>query len=364
MKYEYDDIHFNTMLIDSYNKPFNLIQSCRSSGKTTDVFKKVYKALQKDFSPSLVLRRQIVDITESYIDDISKVINKFLDDEEQIQFYYHKSDMKAGIVDVYLSMEDLKNKKHVFLRIIGLNAKKQRLKGGVLMNIRFLIFDEFMIDLRHNEKYLPDEISRFEEIYTTYLREAPKGIRCYFLGNAYSYYSPYHAYFKIDANKIKMGCIITTSKCAFQLFKPSEALIEILKNNPLYDVSDKYEAYALYGVPVNDTNIKIESVQPSNFKLFCVFKIDDVILGVYYNNENYEKDFIFWVSQIKWDSSYKRIAYAFDLRDVMQSAYIPTKNILQTFAPIKRAMMQYNIAYKDINASYQLETIFSLLPSI
>lgn len=359
---KYDNIHFTCQVIDSYNKPFNLVQSCRSSGKTTDIFRKVYKAYKDNKHPSLVLRRQIVDITESYIDDIAKVINKFLDNP--IHFFYHKGDMKAGITDIYLSMDDLKNKTDVFLRIIGLNAKKQRLKGGVLMDVKYLVFDEFMIDLRHNEKYLPDEISRFEELYTTYNREALTNIRCYFLGNAYSYYSPYHAYFKIDANKIKMGCVLTTSQCCFQLFKPSDELIELLKENPLFDVSDEYEQYALFGIPVNDNNIKLEPIQPQNFKLFNVFKINGVILGIFYNNGNYEKDFTFWVSPIKWSDDYKRIAFVFDLRDVSNASYIPTKSLLQTFIPIKKAMMQYKISYKDINASYTLEMIFSMLPSI
>ena len=232
------------------------------------------------------------------------------------------------------------------------------------MDVRYLIFDEFMIDLRNNEKYLPDELSRFEELYTTYNREAKTNIRCYFLGNAYSYYSPYHAYFKIDAKKIKMGCIIITNQACFQLFKPSDALIELLASNPLFDVNDEYEQYALYGIPVNDSKIKLDSLQPQNFKLFNVFKIAGTTLGIYYNNNNIDKNYMFWVSSIQWDDNYKRIAFVFDIKDVSSSAYLPTKSLINTFAPIKRAMMTYNIAYKDVNASYILEMIFSLLPTI
>lgn len=360
---QYDDIHFNCQVIDSYNKPFNLIQSCRSSGKTTDLARKIIKAYDKEGAPSLILRRQIVDITEQYIDDFRKVINKFRDEDNQIEFYYHKGDMKAGICDIYTSMDDLKRKNNIFLRVIGLNAKKQRLKGGVLMNVRYILFDEFMIDMRKGEKYLPDEISRFEELYTTYLRESTK-LRCYFLGNAYSYFSPYHAYFKLNPNDIHLGCLIVNNRCCFNLFKPSDELIEILKNNPLFDISDEYEQYALYGVPINDTKIKIEPKLPQFFKLFCVFNINGSHLGIYYDCANSGLGFSLYCMNIKWSDTYKRIAYTFDLRDVSSSCYIPTQSIIKTFYPIKRAMMSYNIAYNNINSSYTLEMIFSMLPSV
>ena len=44
---QYDDIHFNCNIIDGYNKTFNFIQSARSTGKTTDLFRKAYKFFNK-----------------------------------------------------------------------------------------------------------------------------------------------------------------------------------------------------------------------------------------------------------------------------------------------------------------------------
>ena len=74
---KYDDIHFNCNIIDGYNKEFNFIQSARSTGKTTDIMRKSYKYRTKYQLATLILRRNIVDITELYLDDLCKVINTF-----------------------------------------------------------------------------------------------------------------------------------------------------------------------------------------------------------------------------------------------------------------------------------------------
>lgn len=44
----------------------------------------------------------MADITEAYIQDAAKVLNKFLPEDQQIQFVFTKGDIKSGIVDVHL----------------------------------------------------------------------------------------------------------------------------------------------------------------------------------------------------------------------------------------------------------------------
>lgn len=66
-----DKIHYTPRRIDSYNKPFNFITSEREAGKTTSVIAfKLYKAWYHEHRPSIILRRNIVDITETYITDL------------------------------------------------------------------------------------------------------------------------------------------------------------------------------------------------------------------------------------------------------------------------------------------------------
>lgn len=365
MKATYDNIHFTTEIIDGYDKDFNIVQSARSTGKSTKIFKKGYNYYQRDYSPFIVLRRLVADITESYIDDQLKVINKFRGDNEKLKFYYKASTFKEGVVDIYLSAEDLKNKEHVFMRVIGLSAKMQKLKGGVLSNVSMIIFDEFMIDVRNKEKYLADEIMRFKELYTTYRREAKnQRLKVWFLGNAYSYYSPYHAYFKIPTDKIKMGCILTGNTWIYNLYQPCEELIEQLKSNPLYDIDDKYEQYALYGKAINDEYIQIEKVMPRNFSLFAVFKVASNLIGVYSNRGNEGVDFSFWCEELsEWREEYRRKAMTFDISDMTSYTYIPSRQIVSLLFPVKRAINNRDIYYKSIGASYILEMLYNMLPT-
>lgn len=360
----FDNIHYNTEKADSYDKDINIVQSCRSSGKTTKIEKKIDTAYFKYGAPSLVLRRQVVDITESYIDDYLKVVNKFKPEGKKLQFYYNKGSMKEGVVDIFLSEEERKNRKNPYIRIIGLSAKMQKLKGGVLTNCCYLLFDEFAIDVRNKEKYLPDEIMRFKELYTTYRREALNGrLKCWFLGNAYSLYSPYHNWLNIDVSKIEMGKIIVGSRYTYELFKPCPELIAQLKQNPLFDIDDRYEKYALYGIPINDEYIQLEPVMPRNFSLFSVFKIGDTLLGVYANNGNESKDFSLWCQELKeWKEDYRRKAMSFNISDMVNYTFIPSKQIVSMLYPIRRAMNNRDIYYKDIGASYILEMVYDCLP--
>ena len=355
---KWDNLHINLDELESHKKPFNIVQSCRSSGKTTLLLKKIYKAYQKKKQPSIIIRRRINDLTESNIIDNMRVINKFA--KAPIQFYYKTSDIKSGIVEVYLSEEDLKKKQNPFIRYLGLSAPMQRLKGGVLPNVRYILFDEFAINLKEKETYLNGEVSRFMELYTTYARESER-LTVYFLGNSYSYYSPYHSFFNIDPCKIKMGSYVITEKCAYYLFKPSEELKEILKNeNKLLGLDSSYDNYALEGYAINDNNIKIIQKQPYAFALNYVFKVNDEYIYIYKGND---ENFSFWVDTKKENATSKPV-FTFDLYNVNEGTTIPPGDMYNIFYPLKRALMCYKVAFVNITAYYLLETVYNTLPKL
>ena len=86
-----DKLHYSPRKLDSYNKPFNFITSEREAGKTTAIpATKIYKAWKHHNRPSIIIRRQIVDITTTYIDDLNDSINDFLSEKQKIQFVYKK----------------------------------------------------------------------------------------------------------------------------------------------------------------------------------------------------------------------------------------------------------------------------------
>ena len=82
----FDNIHYSSRNIDGHNKPFNLIVSAREAGKSTWMIQKIWNAFKKHY-PTIVLRRQIVDITELYVDSLQAIINKFIDFKAYLLYY-------------------------------------------------------------------------------------------------------------------------------------------------------------------------------------------------------------------------------------------------------------------------------------
>lgn len=355
---EYDNIHFNCSIIDGYNKDFNFIQSARSSGKTTGIMRKSYKYRIKYNMATLILRRNIVDITELYIDDLKKVINKFLEDDEKIEFFYKSSSLKDGMVDIYLSQDDLKHKNNPYIRIIALSNRMNKLKGGVLMNVGLIIYDEYIIDVYNGEKYLPNEIMKFQEIYNTYQRES-KNLKCYFLGNIYSVYNPFHEWKNIPYNKIVDGIILQGNNWVYNKYALNPKLKEELMKNPIYADDVNYRKYALEGIPVNDLNKIIVSKLPQNFKLAYLFKTQNKWIGVYrttiYNQESY----LYWAGEIQWQEEFQRMSMCFDFASLGYNSFIPDKDMIMKIRPLKYSLMNRRIAFDNIGTSYTLEYLYS-----
>ena len=155
-----DDLHFSFREVDSYNKPFNFIISEREAGKTTAMVLKMWKAFQENRT-SLILRRQAVDITDLYIDSIQNVLNKFID--TPIEFTYKRSKMKDGMLEVYVNDK-------LFFWVVALSSKLQRLKSLMLPRIKYMFFDEFIVNMKLGERYLQSEEFKFKEIFNTFQR--------------------------------------------------------------------------------------------------------------------------------------------------------------------------------------------------
>ena len=139
MAIKLDNIHFSLNHILGYNLPFNFIISEREAGKSTAVWLYVYSKWKKDNSTCLVIRRKVVHITQAYIEDIAKIINKFTDD--RVVFQYAKGSLKEGIIDVSIEGKP-------FIRIIGLSIDITAGKSLVLRDLGTIVFDEFICNAR------------------------------------------------------------------------------------------------------------------------------------------------------------------------------------------------------------------------
>jgi len=270
-----DRLHFNFRRVDSYDKCFNFVISEREAGKSVAVLTKAYKAFIKKHRTTIIIRRLIADITETYINDVGKVINKFLPEEKQITLDFKKGNIKEGVVDVFV--ED----KH-FLRLIALSNPMSRIKSTMIKNPAMIIFDEFICNNRAGEKYIDQEAFKFKEIYNTYQRECHGYIlKCYFVGNPYSLYNPYFSDLDVDTLQLKPGAFIVGKNYIISCYqiKP-ELKAAILKRNPLYQFDEAYKRYAFDGLAVNDSQFILDPRRPEKFNLRYIFRINNRYLQI------------------------------------------------------------------------------------
>lgn len=347
-----DDIHYNTRNIDGYNKTFNFIVSPREPGKTTEKVNKMYTAFLKEGRPSIELKRFQVDITDQYIESIEGVICKFTGVDVKLE--YNKSQLKQGLMDIKLNDK-------LFIRMIALNTPVSRFKSLYCDNVKYIIMDEFICNLRLGEKYLTDEFFRIKELYSTFNRETKKGnIRCYFFGNPYSLFNPYFTSLNVDVNKLKIGTIYSENDYAIELYQLKPELREyILKKNPLYQFDDSYKKYGFEGIAIHDTNVRIED-RPLGFKLEFVFKLHDKTLGVY-SGYDMERSLFYYAELIKYQVSNRRDILCFDFSQMSDKAVLVSPDIKKDLGYLVEAIRHRQIAYKSVEESYLMEEIYNNL---
>lgn len=365
-----DNIHLDLSGYLGYNVKNLFIDSCRGTGKSFQADNLPPSQFKKGYT-TIFLKRRPVDITTGYIIGLRDEMNKFRPDNDKVEFYFRDGDRKEGIVDIYTTKEDMKNRDNIFIRIIALNIGGDRIKNSKLKACKYVIFDEYKLDTRKsNQKYLTNEFDIFKEFYFTYERFAPEGLKCIFLGNAYSDYSPYQEGLGIDTNQIKLGCKITGKKGKLDYFytkyKPTPELMEKLIGDDPEILNDRYERFAILGEAINDENIKKYDHLPRNFALRTVYRVNGRTIGIYSlkGNSDTDKDvdFMYYAKELNWNPEYRRQVYVFELENLENGTIIPTKDVICYMRPIRLAMMFRQIAFEDIGLYYSLEYVYNFLP--
>lgn len=349
MAKQLDKIHYSYREIDGYNKAFNFIFGVREVGKTTMMWvPKIYLKWKENKKPWIYLVRKSVEICEALITSIADTnLNKYTDDG--VILTYTKGSFKDGITDVFINGE-------LFFRIVSLNIDLRRIKLAVLKNIGGILIDEYIIDPRTKEKYLPNEAFKIKEAYTTWRRESDGLLKMYFLGNPYSLFNPMFLEWNVDVNKLKLGEFYVGSNFVIHWCKLSPELYEKLKQeNPLYEEGSEYELYALRGYVKNDRNIPLTS-QPQNFSLKFIFKVEDYYLGIYHNNEPLSV-FQYWCSKLDSISKYRAV-YCIDFADMVSRTQILTNDDRIKMARFKYAIQMNRVKFQSINDYYILMEVY------
>ena len=352
-------MHYNFRKIDGYNKPINITISAREASKSTSFnLDKAYFKWKKDGSTCLYLVRQIVEINEALIESIQdNIINKFTDDNVVLE--YKHSELQQGIVNVRIKGED-------FIRIVALSVKMSALKSLIVLNLKYMLFDEFICNPKWDEKYLKDEASRFMEIYNTYKREAVDGrLKCYFLGNPYSLYNPYFMFFDVDTTKLRRGAIVTDGKrYVIECYEMKKELKEkILRENPLASMDNAYSKYAFDGLNINDANIIIRNTIPEHYPLRYVFRVQRKCLAIYSADwmhvDMKTTEFAYYCKFIDPSSvSKRRDIICFDFDELVENTALLSPDDRMKFSKLKTAMRNRDIAFSTIECYYLLEEVY------
>ena len=361
----HDNIHFDGRRLDSYGKSFNIIITERETGKSTWAYTKMYKAYFHKHRPSILIRRMIVDITDVWIESVADTINQFLPDEKKIKLFYKKGAIKDGVVNVYIQ-----GRPDVFFMVIALSNPKSRIKSLVLEDPMYIIFDEFVLDTTTGEKWLSNEAQRFQDLYATFARHATKygqKLRCYFLGNPYTVYSPYMVWLDIRLSDVKPGCFLIGKDYIVdcQQLKP-ELKQWLLKNNPLYQFDNSFTRY-LFGEAINDSRFLIQEKQPVGYTLKYIYRVNHRLLGIYWcpsgKKDHYNVDYgKFWISILPdYKGSKTVIACNFDDLVIGNKTTLASPQMKSATFYLRQAIGNMNVTYQSIECGYLIEGIYTLI---
>lgn len=356
---EYDNLHWDFREIDGYNRDFNFIVSCREAGKSTSLWHKGKIVFERG-ATFLLTRQEKVGVSDVYLGDCEKVINKFIDDpEKRFRFHYKQGALKTGIVDVFASVG--KSEPRMMFRCLALSNKMSDLKSLMIPNCACHFGDEFIKNIRIGERYLQGEAFRYKELINTFQREAPNHrFKSYMFGNPYSRANPYFVEFGVDISKLKRGTIWTNKNVLVQCYEIKPELRALIKeNNPLYKFDDSYTKYAFDGLAINDSNMILKTKQPHGFGLFCVVRIDGQMVGLYSSTvPNF--DYQYWVGPVP-NLGKTRVAYAFDFADLQKNCVLIDsygRRLLSLFAA---AMSYRKVAFANSQYGLWAEQIYNFI---
>lgn len=263
----------------SYNCLLNFVVGQRGVGKTYSAKKRAINNYLKKREEFVYLRRYETELKESNI-------SKFFDDIEpefpDTDFFvkHGRFYINGKCAGYYLPL-----------------SKAAQFKSTPFPNVSLIIFDEFIID-QGLIRYLPNEVTTFNEMYSTIarLRDVP----VLFLSNAITFTNPYFLYFDLSLQKDQ------------KVLRKGDILLEVIDNPEYTQAASKtrfgkilegtdYYKYAMENQFLRDTDTFIEKIPGAGNYLFTI-RVNDLSFGVYGTIEN-----TFWYVSEKVDKTSARV---------------------------------------------------------
>lgn len=264
----------------SYNALFNIIYGLRGFGKTYGSKEYVIKQFLKKESQFMYVRRYDSEFSENK-NFFLKMIPKFSDHEFSVDGYEYKIDGETCGYSKCLSTS-------------------MKAKSNEYPYVNTIIFDEFLLK-KGNDRYLPDEVTLFYDLYETVARG--RDVTVLFLGNALYSVNPYFLEFNIYP--IPMNTIQRRGDILVQN-AGTPAFIESRKQTRFGQLvsGTRYSRNSIEG-EFYDSSDSFIAKKTGKCKFICNIKVDNRIYGVW------QGDYIY----ISKDIQINNITYCFKLSD-------------------------------------------------
>lgn len=250
----------------SYGAFLNFLIGERGVGKTYSLTKFVIKEFIKKGHEFAYIRRYKTELQKS----APKFFNAIIQNEE---FKGHDLSVKG---DTFL----IDNKVAGYSMTL---STAQNLKSTNFPKVKYIIFDEFIIESGQNH-YLRNEVDTFLGLIETVARM--RDVKVFLLGNAVSVTNPYFLYFNLSLpynNEIKTfkdGLILVQymQNIKYRLEKSKTKFGQLVKDT-------EYENYAINNQFINDNKYFIEK-KSGNCKCNFSLVYKDYVIGMWWNYES------------------------------------------------------------------------------
>lgn len=282
-----NDFYFNIRDILPYNALFNFVIGNRGGGKTFSAKDFCISQFLKDKSEFIYLRR--------YKEEISKSTKTFFSDVSQ---------------NFKNTTFEIKNNKGLINNEIACHffslSTAPILKSMSFPNVKYIIFDEFIID-KTNYRYLTNEVTAFLEFYETIARM--RDVKVFFLANAITFTNPYFLYFNLSLPYNKNTKLFNNNNILLHLHS-NQDYIEKKKKTRFGQIiqNTEYADYAINNKFLRDNKNFIEK-KSKNSKFFFPFSYKEKTYGVW---RDYETNVLYVTD--KYDPNFP-IIYSTTMQD-------------------------------------------------
>ena len=265
-------MYYDLSKIISYQSFLNFLIGARGVGKTYSVTKFVINQFIKKGEEFAYIRR--------YKTELQKSAPKFFNAVKvNNEFPKHKLETKG-------------EKFYIDDKIAGYNmslSTAQNMKSSNFPNVKYIIFDEFIIEASGGGHYLPNEVETFLSLVESIARM--RDVRVFLLANAVTVTNPYFLYFDLslpynnDVKTFKDNLILVQ-------YISNEAYINAKKDTKFGKLvaGTEYSAYAIDNEFRLDDNSFIEK-KTGTSRLNFNIKFNEQIFGVWFDY-NISKIFI------------------------------------------------------------------------